>query len=567
MSKTTRSFCNDPHDFLAEAAGGTVAAHPDAQWDASGFIHQESPVVTDAGVPAVAVISGGGSGHEPMHSGFVGRGMLAAACPGHLFTSPNAVQISEATAWADQGRGVLHVVKNYTGDVMNFTVARRMNPDIETDAVVVQEDIATDTTSETGPGRRGTAATILVEKVAGAAAARGDALPQVKKIAQWVADNSRSMAVAVEPGHLPTTGRDTFDLADGEMEVGVGIHGERGVAREQTKPARDMVAGMLPGIVQGLSLGAGDEVICLVNGLGGTTLLETHLVFGEVLQWLADRGITVRRSLTGPFVTAVNMHGVSVTLTKATDEVTALLDAPTNAPAWPRVLGTKSTFQPATMEFADKLPQAGEPNEWLSGFVERVQAGVDALTELDRIAGDGDFGHNLDAAFGDIELPLRGTDCDVLEGLAHRCLVLSGGTSGAVFGTLFSQLHQAVKDSAGGSDDGSSGRLTRASLAAGLESANDAIFELGGATYGDKTMVDALYPAMRAVAELDAEASVAEALQAARAAAVDGVRETRAQAAKKGRASYLGESTKDVPDPGAIVVCWLFGDTTDVSNF
>lgn len=156
MSKTTRSFCNDPHDFLAEAAGGTVAAHPDAQWDASGFIHQESPVVTDAGVPAVAVISGGGSGHEPMHSGFVGRGMLAAACPGHLFTSPNAVQISEATAWADQGRGVLHVVKNYTGDVMNFTVARRMNPDIETDAVVVQEDIATDTTSETGPGRRGT---------------------------------------------------------------------------------------------------------------------------------------------------------------------------------------------------------------------------------------------------------------------------------------------------------------------------------------------------------------------------------------------------------------------------
>ena len=163
-------------------------------------------------------------------------------------------------------------------------------------------------------------------------------------------------------------------------------------------------------------------------------------MFGEVLTWLAERGITVRRSLNGTFVTSVNMHGVSVTLTRCNDEIAELLDAPTAAPAWPAAIGTEATFAPAEMSFADKLPETGEENLWLTGFIERAQAGVDDLTELDRIAGDGDFGANIDAAFGDIELPLRGRDGDILEGLAHRCLVRSGGTSGAVFGTLFLSL-------------------------------------------------------------------------------------------------------------------------------
>ena len=554
-SPPLRSFRNNPHDFSAEAVGGTVAAHPDAEWNPAGFIYQASPVVTDSGEPAVAVISGGGSGHEPMHSGFIGRGMLAAACPGHLFTSPNAVQIAEATAWADQGRGVLHVVKNYTGDVMNFSVACRMTPEVETATVVVKEDIATERGDEEGPGRRGTAATILVEKVAGAAARRGDDLETVREKAQWVADNSRSMAVALAPGYLPTSGRDTFDLDSGDMEVGVGIHGERGVAREKIKSARDIVEAILPGIVEALGLADGDEVVCLTNGLGGTTLLEIHLVFGEVLTWLAERGITVRRSLNGTFVTSVNMHGVSVTLTRCNDEIAELLDAPTSTPAWPAAIGTEATFAPAEMSFADKLPETGEENLWLTGFIERAQAGVDDLTELDRIAGDGDFGANIDAAFGDIELPLRGRDGDILEGLAHRCLVRSGGTSGAVFGTLFTELSHAVED-----------RLTTESLAAGLNSAYEAIHELGGAEYGDKTMVDALYPAARALAGIDPGTPLEEAMAAAREAAVEGVAHTREISAKKGRASYLGESTKDVPDPGAIVVTWLLGSEDPVAT-
>ncbi|WJY69086.1 dihydroxyacetone kinase family protein [Corynebacterium auris] len=553
-----RSFRNDPHDFSAQAFGGTVAAHPDAEWDTSGFIRQASPVVTEDGEPAVAVISGGGSGHEPMHAGFVGPGMLAAACPGHLFTSPNAVQISEATKWADQGRGVLHVVKNYTGDVMNFSVARNMNPDVETAFVVVKEDIATEAGEKSGPGRRGTAATILVEKVAGAAARRGDDLEAVRDIAQWVADNSRSMAVALAPGHLPTSGRDTFDLGEGDMEVGVGIHGERGVARVDVAPAHDIVKAILPGIVHALGLTEGDEVACVINGLGGTTLLEIHLVFGEVLSWLRERGITVRRSLTGTFVTSVNMHGVSVTLTRLTDEVAELLDAPTTAPAWPRALGGEAEYRPAETSFDDTLPTEGKENGWLTEFVRRAQEGSDDLTELDRLAGDGDFGENVDAAFGDIALPLRGSDSDVLDGLAHRFLVRSGGTSGAVFGTLFTELARACD-----------GEMTTGALAAGLKAAYEAIRELGGAELGDKTMIDALYPAAQAVAERDSSADFGETLAVALEAAAEGVDSTRELSAKKGRASYLGESAKDVPDPGAILITWLFGDTdypTTLSN-
>lgn len=555
-ARTLRSFRNKPQDFSAEALAGMIASHPDAAWNPAGFIHRISDVVTDTGEPAVAVISGGGSGHEPMHGGFVGTGMLAAACPGHLFTSPNAVQVAEATQWADQGRGVLHVVKNYTGDIMNFSVGARMDPEIQTATVVVAEDVATNTSDDGGPGRRGTAATILVEKVAGAAAQRGDDLEAVRAIAQWVADNSSSMAVAVAPGYLPTSGRDTFDLGTGEMEVGVGIHGERGVSRETITEAREVVDRILPPIVDSLNLNKGDEVICLTNGLGGSTLLEIHLIFGEVLAWLEKRGITVRRSLTGTFVTSVNMHGVSVTLTRCTDEVIELLDAPTSAPAWPRVLGREANFTPAEIRFTDKLPETGEENPWLTGFVERAQRGTDELTELDRIAGDGDFGANIDAALGDIELPLRGTDQDILNGLAHRFLVRAGGTSGAVFGTLFTELARAIDP-----------QLTTASLAEGLKNSYEAIHELGGAEYGDKTMVDALFPAAQAVAQLTDSTPAGQALDTACQAAADGVRRTRELTAKKGRASYLGETAKDVPDPGAILTTWLFGDAGKVESF
>ncbi len=571
-----RSFRNNPSDFLSEALGGFIASHPDAEWHDSGFIGRASAVSTEGGDPAVSVISGGGSGHEPMHAGFIGAGMLAAVCPGLLFTSPNAVQIAEATRWADQGAGVVHVVKNYTGDVMNFTVARQALGDTETRAVLVDDDVATDlagtdstdstdsTDTSDGPGRRGTGATILVEKVTGAAAQRGDSIDRVADIGQWVADSSRSMAVALAPGHLPTSGRDTFDLPEGKMEVGVGIHGERGVDRVDVETADKVVARLLEGISSALSLDDGSEVVCLVNGLGGTTPLELSLLFGSVLRQLADRGVSVRRAMVGTYTTSVNMAGVSLTLTSvgdAMDELVELLDAPTDAPGWPRVLGGHGAplvYAPAATSFDDDLPASGKENRWLSDFVGRVQGATDDLTELDRLAGDGDFGQNMDAAFGGVSLPLQGSDADVLGALGHRLLIRAGGTSGAVLGTLFRELGTAM----GEADSPAAG------LASGLEAAHRAITELGGARQGDNTLIDALIPAAEAAADVrDSAADFSDVLQACYSAAAEGAEGTREMVAKKGRASYLGAASQGVVDPGAILVSWIFGGSGKVSDF
>lgn len=578
-----RSFRDSAEDFLPEALGGLVAAHPDAVWHDAGFLARRSGPTTVDGAPAVAVVSGGGSGHEPMHAGFVGDGMLAAACPGLLFTSPNAVQVTEATRWADQGRGVLHVVKNYTGDVMNFHVARQSLADVETEVVIVDDDVATDVAARDrgegdgggdgdngrdseGPGRRGTAATILVEKIAGAAARRGDDLATVARIARSVADNSRSMAVSLAPGHLPTSGRDTFDLPDGEMEVGVGIHGERGVDRVAAAGASEICSRLLDAITSALELGEGDEVVCLVNGLGGTTALELDLLFGRAATWLGERGIRVRRSLVGTFVTSVNMVGASITLTRVEPGFLELLDAETAAPAWPRALGGEldpgRPVVPARIAFDDELSSGGETppgeeNAWLGGFVERVRGAVDELTELDRLAGDGDFGTNMDAALGDIALPLRGEAAGLADALSHRFLVRSGGTSGAVLGTVFRELAAGLRNGSGAEG-----------LAVGLENAASGVMDLGGAREGDDTLLDALAPAARAAREA---AGRGEGMDAALTAAYDaaerGALATRELVARKGRASYLGEASRGVPDPGAIVVAWLFGGSGRVADF
>lgn len=555
-----RSFTNDPANFLAESLGGLVAHHPDAEWHEQGFLGQRSPITTTDGQPAVAVISGGGSGHEPMHAGFMGHGMLNAVCPGLLFTSPNAVQITEATRWADQGAGVLHIVKNYTGDVMNFKVARQgLEGHVETASVLVADDVATQQDNEDGPGRRGTAATILIEKVCGAAARRGDDLATVAKIGQELADNSASMAAALAPGHLPTTGMDTFDLDQGHMELGVGIHGERGVAREDAKPADAVVDQLLTAVVEDLGLEGGEEVALVVNGLGGTTELELNLIFGQALAWLGERNIKPVRSLVGSFVTSVNMHGVSVTIAEVNSEILELLDSPTIAPAWPSQLGLNVEYRAAHQLFDDTVPTEGEENAWLTAAVRRIQEATDDLTELDRKAGDGDFGHNMHAAFGDLELPLRGDHAQLLDALSQRLFVRAGGTSGAVLGTLFRELSNGFSEAT----------APPAALTQGLQRAVDAVMDLGGAQPGDNTLVDALVPAAERARELadTADLGFEQTLEQVYAAAEEGALATKDMVASKGRASYLGDASKGVVDPGAIVVAWLFGGTGDVGEF
>lgn len=508
-----------------------VAAQPELTWDSRGFLRHIHPATTTHGEPAVAIVSGGGSGHEPLHAGFVGSGLLTAAVPGLMFTSPNAVQITEATRSADNGRGVLHVVKNYTGDVMNFQVARDSLPDIEVDSVLVDDDVATDhPEDDDAPGRRGTAATVLVEKVAGAAARRGDTLADVARVARRMARNSRSMAVALAPGHVPTTGRATFELPQGAMEMGVGIHGERGTDTRPASSATGITEELVDAVSEALGLGSGESVMLLVNGLGATTSLELHLVYGQAITLLSQRGLRLRRGMVGNFVTSVSMAGVSITLARVDEELLALIDAPTSAPAWPRALAVDPRCEPAEPRFPLDLPSEGDINEPFTRFVQRVTSSIDELTELDRQAGDGDFGENMKAALADVAMPLRGSHQQICHGLSRRFLVRAGGTSGAVFGTMLREL-------AHGS----------------LSAACHAVQDLGGAQPGDRTVVDALAPAADAQAKGLSSQRIAE-------TAAEGAESTTGLVARKGRASYLGERSRGVPDPGALVTSWLIAE-------
>lgn len=540
-----RYFLDSADSFLPGALRGFVAANPEVVWHRDpGFLARRTP--TPSG--RVAVISGGGSGHEPMHSGLIGTGLLDAVCPGPVFTSPNALQIAGATRHVDSGAGVLHIVKNYTGDVMNFRIARDIVQDegIETDVVVVADDVASHS-EDGGPGRRGTGATIIVEKVCCAAAEAGATLTEVTALGRRVADRARSMSVALDPCTVPGSDQPSFDLGPDEMELGIGIHGESGTERTQWRPAAEIVRMLLERILGSLDAAAGEQVIVVVNGLGSTHPLELNLVFGHVLEQLRAADVRVVRSLVGTMVTALDMRGASVTVARVDDEIVRLWDAPTDAPAWPRLPAAEpGELTDGTVAEPDDAADSGPECPWLSGFVERVQGAVDELTALDRQVGDGDFGVNMSAALGGFDLPLRGSDAEVLDAIARSFFVRSGGTSGAVFGTLFRELSKAFS----GTDD------FREALAAGIRDGLESVVELGGAEVGDHTVVDALHPANEA---LQQGVSLAE---AARAAA-EGAESTRDQVARKGRASYVGDAARGAVDPGALVISWLFEAAAD----
>jgi dihydroxyacetone kinase-like protein len=327
-----KKLINDPADVVAEALVGVEAAHPELRVD-----HPNKIVCRgDAPRPGkVGLISGGGSGHEPLHAGFVGPGMLDAACCGAVFTSPVPDQMLAATKAVDGGAGVLHVVKNYTGDVMNFEMAAELaaaETGVEVISVVTDDDVAVQDSTWTA-GRRGVGVTVLLEKIAGAAAEEGRPLKEVADVAREVNANGRSMGIALTSCTVPANGKPTFDLGETDMEVGVGIHGEPGRSRQPLAPARDIANLLVAPILEDLPFHSGDGVIAFVNGLGGTPLIELYLMYGEVAKILSDRGVTPVRSLVGPYITSLDMAGCSVTLLKITDELLRLWDAPVNTPA------------------------------------------------------------------------------------------------------------------------------------------------------------------------------------------------------------------------------------------
>ena len=327
-----RQIINDPDDVVPQALEGLELSHPDLirYVAAGGYVCRRTPARDKVGV-----VSGGGSGHEPLHAGFVGTGMLDVAVPGAVFASPTALQVQEGTVAADSGRGVVQIVKNYTGDVLNFTIASELAGDdaVDTRMVLVDDDLATDTGDDDGPGRRGTAAVVTVEKIVGASAEAGATLDEVADLGRRVAANSRTMSLALEAGTHPGQHRPAFELGDDEVELGVGIHGERGRGRTRFANADALTETLVEPLLADLALVHGHSVIAIVNGLGGTYPLELSIAARSVHRLLQAKGIGVARMLTGSYVTSLDMHGFSVTFTPADDDLLALWDAPVRTPA------------------------------------------------------------------------------------------------------------------------------------------------------------------------------------------------------------------------------------------
>ena len=327
-----KKLINDPRDAMRESLAGFAAAHSEilkVSFDPVYVVRADAPVAGKVGV-----ISGGGSGHEPLHGGFVGQGMLDAACPGQVFTSPSPDQMEAATGAVNGGAGVLHIVKNYTGDIMNFEMAAELCQagGIEVEAVTINDDVAVQDSLYTA-GRRGTGTTVLAEKICGAAAARGYELGRVAALGRKVNERGRSMGMALTACTVPAAGKPGFELGEGEIEMGVGIHGEPGRERMPLKPVKALVAYMAEAILTDLPFRGGDRVIAMVSGMGGTPPLELYLVYRELELILRAQQIAVPRRLVGNYITSLDMAGCSITLLQADDELLSLWDDPVLTPA------------------------------------------------------------------------------------------------------------------------------------------------------------------------------------------------------------------------------------------
>ena len=323
-----KKLINDPEQVVEEMVEGIVMAAPDKLAKLDGYnvvVRKESPV------EKVALVSGGGSGHEPTHAGYVGAGMLDGAIAGDVFTSPTPDAVFEAIKAVDGGKGVLLVVKNYTGDVMNFEMAAEMAEaeDIEVDHVVVDDDVAVEDSLYT-TGRRGVAGTIFVHKIAGAKAEAGAELSEVKKVAEKVIANVKTKGMALYPCRVPAADESTFSLEEDEIELGIGIHGEPGTERTDLMKADEIVDELLNSVIEDLPYEDGDEVALMVNGMGGTPLMELFLANRRANQLLAEKGIKIYKTFVGEYMTSLEMAGVSLTLLKLDDELKELLDAPTD---------------------------------------------------------------------------------------------------------------------------------------------------------------------------------------------------------------------------------------------
>ena len=555
-----KKLINDPATVVRDMLEGVVALSP-----ATVLLADEN-VVIRSGLQApekrrVAVLSGGGSGHEPAHAGYVGAGMLTVAVAGDVFTSPSTDAVLAGIRAAAGPAGALVIVKNYTGDRLNFGLAAELAraEGIPVEIVVVADDVAL---KDTVPDdrRRGIAGTVLVHKLAGAAAEQGLPLQEVARIAREAAGKLSSMGISLGSCTLPAVGRPGFVLGDAEIEVGLGIHGEQGVRRMSIASADELVKLVLETIEADGRLKSGDRVALLVNGLGSTPPMELAVVARSAVTRLEAKGVVVERAWAGTFLSALDMPGFSLSVMHVDDAMLNLIDAPTDAGAWPRggavnrnrVLPSAGVEKSVTAEI--RITAAGER---LRSAAERVARALIAaepkLTQLDSVTGDGDLGTSM-VRGAEAILALPGESfADVSGGLmamANAMRKAIGGSSGPFYAT---GLMRASRHLAG-IEKPTAQQMAEAFVAAVL-----AVSELGGARPGDRTMIDALHPAAETFRDrLAAGASADEAWRSASAAGIAGAEATASMKPRLGRASYLGERAIGHPDAGAVAVSiWL----------
>lgn len=554
-----RKLINDPADVVEDLISGLTARNHELA-RVTG-----RPVVVRArrADGKVALVSGGGSGHEPAHAGFVGRGMLDAAVCGPVFTSPSVDAVQAALQAVGEDRDVLLVVKNYTGDRLNFGLAaetaQAAGRTVAT--VVVADDVALGDTA--GAGRRGIGGTVLVHKIAGAAAEAGRGVAEIQRLLEAFLPGMGTMGLALGPSLVPGADAPNFDLGDDEVEWGLGIHGEPGRERGTAASARHVASRLVDAVVADRGLGEGDPVVVLVNGLGATPPLELEILAGEVLAAARGHGLDVRLCWAGTLLTSLDMPGASVTLARVDEELLELLGAGTDAPGWVAPTVPAGSPQEIAVDLPDPLAELTGPESVDPGVLDALFRAVDAvgeaeprLTELDRKVGDGDLGTNLARGAQALRAhreqlgsapDLRTWFRAVSQILQHEV----GGTSGPLYSLFVLALGEAFAPG--------ERRARPEALAAGFQDAVARLQELGGARVGDSTMMDALVPAAEvlsgtAAEELHPHRLVPRLL----ARAAEGTEATTGVVAGLGRSSYVGERAVGTPDPGAVAVTvWL----------
>jgi triose/dihydroxyacetone kinase / FAD-AMP lyase (cyclizing) len=515
----------------------------------------------------VALISGGGAGHEPAHAGYVGEGMLTAAVAGEVFTSPSTDAVLAAIRTCATAAGVLLIIKNYTGDRLNFGLAAELAraEGFAVEVVIVADDAAFEQPTGAVNNRRGIAGTVFVHKVAGAAAAAGLDLARVKAEASRAAQAVRTMGVALSACTVPAVGSPGFELAETEIELGLGIHGERGIRRSPLVPADEIAAQLIDRLVADSGATAGSRVVLLVNNLGATPLMELSIVARAALHELRTRQIRVERVWCGTFLSAIDMAGCSISILPVDPEVLSRLDAATSAPAW--VAAPAMPDYPTPIRIKARAPPAGEAgsttsaaaggvrNVELEAMLQRVATALleaeDRLTAMDQAVGDGDLGISMSRAARAIEANLvslsRQPPPAVLMSLSNIMRRVIAGSSGPFYAVGLGRAAAC---------------LTRGdSWADAFDGACAAISELGGASLGDRTMLDALVPAAAAFRLAHGQGRAwLESVRAAAQAAEQGAQGTAKLVARRGRSVYLGDRVLGAPDPGAeAIAVWLRG--------